>query len=290
MESEKIQDLTIQRNLAREINLALKQKNLELNFHLAEIQKSFSNSNNAKLAKNIPVMAITLALAASAALLFLPSQGQSASDENLKTRYLIENLRGDTIDTWKYWKIAPQEKIYVNIVGSSMISEEHLDAIRNAILSEDVVNIADQQAAGGQSVYYLGWMRALKHMEGKTQNPVPTQIEIIQSQEQVGDIIIVFRSAVDADGYSGFTKTIVDGEQILKSTITIFDINNVTPEKLSVIARHEFGHALGLAHSSDPEDLMAPQIVSATPYISLCNIEALMHLYNGNPQSKVTCK
>lgn len=50
------------------------------------------------------------------------------------------------------------------------------------------------------------------------------------------------------------------------------------------IAAHEFGHALGLGHSNDPEDLMYPSYDSSSIgyriYPSDLDINALIHLYN----------
>jgi predicted Zn-dependent protease len=61
----------------------------------------------------------------------------------------------------------------------------------------------------------------------------------------------------------------------------------LTDEELSTIVRHEFGHALGLGHSTAPEDLMAPNIDMTVPYISECNIDAIVNLYNGVQGSTV---
>ena len=54
--------------------------------------------------------------------------------------------------------------------------------------------------------------------------------------------------------------------------------------------RHEFGHALGLAHSTAPEDLMFPTITTSIPFISECDVDAITSLYNGNRQSEVMCE
>ena len=97
-------------------------------------------------------------------------------------------------------------------------------------------------------------------------------------------------SLQDSDGNAGYTKSMTDGNQILKSSITIFDTDNLSDTQLSTITRHEFGHAIGLAHSSAPEDLMYPTIETDFPFISDCNISAIIHLYDGNVDDKVICK
>ena len=74
---------------------------------------------------------------------------------------------------------------------------------------------------------------------------------------------------------------LIKSRKILKSFITIYDISNLNDEELSTIVRHEFGHAIGLGHSTAPEDLMAPTIDMTIPYISECNIAAINDLYSG---------
>ena len=50
------------------------------------------------------------------------------------------------------------------------------------------------------------------------------------------------------------------------------------------------GHAIGLAHSTAPEDLMHPEIKTNFPYISECDIDALQSLYDGAKTSQVVCE
>ena len=112
-------------------------------------------------------------------------------------------------------------------------------------------------------------------------------MNILTSEGGEGDIIITFSNLRDSDGYTGYTKAIVDGNEILKSFITVYDVNNLNDEELETIVRHEFGHALGLGHSTASEDLMAPNIDMTVPYISECNIDAIVDLYNGIEGSTV---
>ena len=97
-------------------------------------------------------------------------------------------------------------------------------------------------------------------------------------------------SLSDPDGYSGYTKSVVDRGEILKSHITIYDVNSLSNDQLSTIMMHEFGHALGLAHSSAPEDLMYPIIETNFPYISECMIDGIAGLYHGKNTSEVECQ
>ena len=76
----------------------------------------------------------------------------------------------------------------------------------------------------------------------------------------------------------------------LKSDITIFDVDNLTDNQLTTITRHEFGHALGLAHSTAFEDLMAQTVITEYPYISECDVDAIILLYDGGKSSQVVCE
>ena len=87
------------------------------------------------------------------------------------------------------------------------------------------------------------------------------------------------------------TRILVDdaSEQILKARITIYDVDELTDAEFTTIVRHEFGHALGLAHSSASDDLMYPTIQTDNALISQCDIDAMASLYNGEKIAQVTC-
>ncbi len=218
----------------------------------------------------------------------------SSADSGMDTKYFIQNLRGDTVSTMLHWNLMENERLVVNIVDSADISQDKFDAVKNAILSEETIQIDDllnHKGLTGQSLYYLGWAGALKHAsEDTTRFYIPTEFVILESTKGEGDITINLVSYADSDGYSGHTKSITENNQILKSHITIYDIDSLSSEQLATITRHEFGHALGLAHSTAPEDLMAPQIMTPYPYISECNLDAIKALYDGKSSSQTICK
>ena len=213
----------------------------------------------------------------------------------ITSRYVIENLQGDTVDTWMSWRLLDGEQLIVNIVNSNIVSQDKIDAIKNVIVSEESVEIDDsllnKGPAGSTSLYYKGWGGALKKVsEHNTEFYIPTTFFIVESHKGEGDVIITLSNHKDTDGYSGYTKSITDQNQILKSYITIYDVDNLTPEQIATITRHEFGHALGLAHSTATEDLMAPSISTPYPFVSECDIDALVALYNDQKSSKVVCE
>lgn len=211
----------------------------------------------------------------------------------LRTKYFTENLRGDTVDVWKSWRLV-DSKINVNILKSPRVSEHQLEVIKNAITSEEIQEFDDSLVhkgpKGSKSTYYVGWAGALKEAsKQETKYNIPTKFEFVENNG-IGDIIITLSSIKDSDGYTGYTKSVTQDNEILKSFITIYDISNLTDDQLETILRHEFGHALGLGHSTATEDLMAPTIDMTIPYISDCNIDAIVNLYNANEDSQTVCE
>ena len=212
----------------------------------------------------------------------------------MKTKYFTENLRGDTIDTWKSWRIVGTT-LNGTILKSPRVTEHQLEVIKEAISSEKSQEFDDSLVHKGpkgyKSTYYLGWTGALeKASQQKTQYVVPTKFNFVDSGGGEGDIIITLSNVKDNDGYTGYTKSVTEENEILKSFITVYDISNLSDDQLGTIVRHEFGHALGLGHTTATEDLMAPTIDMTIPYISDCNIDAIVNLYNGKSDSQTVCQ
>jgi len=218
-------------------------------------------------------------------------------DQNvLRSNYLIQNLRGDTIDTWTAWKITQGDTFHVNVVDSIYATEERLDAISDVILSTEKLDIDDsllhKGPAGEASTYYTGWMGALNSIDKNTELTIPKNLHFDVTRNGEGNILIELTTLSNPDGFSAFTTAITDEEQhqILKSRITIYNIESLSIEQLKTILRHELGHGFGLAHSSAPEDLMASTITTNFPYISDCDLDAIELLYDGGQSSQVICE
>ncbi|WP_052370062.1 cache domain-containing protein [Candidatus Nitrosotenuis uzonensis] len=217
--------------------------------------------------------------------------------EEMKSAFVVQNLRGDTIDTWVNWKISAGDLFHIHVMDSQELTESRLKIINNVINSRETVTVDDsllhKGLHGTSSVYYVGWRGALESLSNiRTKYPIPITLHTITTDEGDGHIVIRLSDLRSSDGYSGYTKSYVDEEnhQILKSVITIYDVNNITDEQLAIILRHEIGHGLGLGHSTAPEDLMAPTITTPYPYISECALDALIDLYNGNAKSQFVCE
>ncbi len=212
-----------------------------------------------------------------------------------ESKYLVQNLKGDTMKTWFPWMIAGGQILHINILDNNLATQEKIDVIKRTILSEETIEIDNSFTHKGPkgtiSTYYKGWTGALQiAAQQNTELQIPINFAISNSNRPIGDITIELLSLSDPDGYSGYTKSIVDQGEILKSHIIIYDVNSISNEQLSSMMKHEFGHALGLAHSSAPEDLMYPVIKTEFPYISECMIDAIAGLYDGKKTSEVECQ
>lgn len=317
MKQELFEDLASQKTLLKEMNLELKKRvdNLEadtvnLEHDISEKKKIIEElredkkvlagllrePRKNKILRNVTIV-VALGLAVFIFISYVPSDLQSFYNSNnmpLKTQYLVQNLKSNTVDTWKPWHLVNNQALNINIVNADKVSKEKIDAIKDAILSEESVKIdnslLDRGPVGTVSVYYKGWQGALQDMQNEnTVFHIPTKFNIIESPTEEGDITIVLTSLEDPDGFSGYTKNITDGQETLKSSITIYDVNNLSPERLGAVVRHEFGHALGLGHSTDEEDLMHYVIQTNFPFISDCDVNAIKDLYDGKDLSDVAC-
>jgi len=275
---------------------SLKNQETVLIAEISKIQKEIKKSRSKVLliAELAVLPAIFLMLMISGATDVILSNLETKEPPNaMKTKYFTENLRGDTIDTWKSWRLV-DSTLHINILKSPRVTDHQLQVIENAITSEKTEKFDDSLVhkgpKGTKSTYYVGWAGALKEAaKEKTQYNIPTNFEFVGTSGGEGDIIITLSNIKDTDGYTGYTKSVTEDTEILKSFITIYDISNLSDDQLETIVRHEFGHALGLGHSTATEDLMAPTIDMTIPYITDCNIDAIVNLYNAKSDSQTVC-
>ncbi len=245
--------------------------------------------------KDAKIFLVILMVPVLTTIVYLAQSFQVAESMPMKGGYVIQNLRGDVTSTWLAWNIVEGRELQIQIVDQAHMSNEELDAVKNAILSTKTIELDDsllhKGPAGFTSTYYEGWKgAAMAASQTETMFYIPTEFKIVNSKKGIADITIILTELKSGDGYSGFTKSISDDNHILMSQITIYDADKLTTQEIATIVRHEFGHALGLAHSTATEDLMAPTIQTGYPYISGCDVDALRALYDGNKQSQVVCE
>lgn len=210
-------------------------------------------------------------------------QPSSEGDPSIKTRYTIENLQGSATDDYKYWNVASNTPLVVNIINNAGVSDQNIQAVKNAIISTETITDDNSQVR-----YFKGWQGAVQTISD-TKHYIPEKFNIIQSSSSEGQIVITLSTLKDGNEYSGITKTIADGNQILKAFITIYDAGKLTDVQTESIVRHEFGHALGLPHTSNTLDLMHDTITTNHSYISVCDTEALQKLYSDVKLSEGFC-
>jgi len=225
----------------------------------------------------------------------LAGQQYQTAAINQPSGYVIQNLRGDVIDTWIAWRITEGEVLRITLSGNAL-NDERTEIIKDVFLDTKPMDIDNsllhKGPKGTTSTHYAGWAGAmLAAAETPTQFFIPVGFEITD-KGGIGDINIKLENAVNPDGFSGWTSSIVDeiNNQILKSDITIYQTRDYSDNQLAAVLRHEIGHALGLAHSTAPEDLMAPTMTTEFPYISPCDIAAMTSLYDNGGHSTVTCE
>lgn len=294
--NQKISEWENIENISGKSIIDLRDQESKLSKEISSIQKELKSRSKVLLLTEMSLLPVVMLL------LIISGIGPNIIDDitneqkSLNSRYLVQNLRGDTLDTWKSWRLVGAS-MNVNIISPSNISPDKVDVVSNAISSMEALSIDDSLLHKGpkgiSSLYYTGWKGALNDIsskKGKTLYNLPTDFNIMKSKNGEGDIIITLSNLKDVDGYTGYTKSVVEGNEILKSFITIYDVSNLTDEQLATITRHEFGHAMGLGHSTAPEDLMAPTIDMTYPFISECNVSAIFDLYNGNEGSRTVCE
>ena len=252
-----------------------------------------------KYYKTIIVSVLAIAVVTGGySILFAELAGQQYRVDDLggvNSSYEIQNLKGDIIDTWLSWRLHEGDPLRVTIQNGENYPPEILEAVKQTIISEIAIDIDDSLAGKGErgetSEYFLGWKGALlAAAEAPSEVYIPT-IELIDT-ENGADIIVILVDEQNADGFTGWTVSIADDavNQVLKSKVTIFNVDELSQDQVAAITRHEFGHVIGLVHSSDELDLMHPVIKTQFPFISECNIAAVHHLYDGGKSSKVVCE
>jgi matrixin len=190
--------------------------------------------------------------------------------------------------------------IKVTIINDAGLAEDKISVVKSAINSETNYSFAGH-------TYFVGWAGALRLID-HTRN---TEFKILESDNKENanaDITIRLLNSADQTysgfessgfaygglkysglAYSGVTKPILVENKIKQASIRIFNSNDITPMQLENLVRHEFGHALGLGHSTDQNSIMYGLIESEPKLITDCDLSGLQGLTAGRVFTEVEC-
>ncbi|TAK16762.1 MAG: hypothetical protein EPO37_07805, partial [Nitrosarchaeum sp.] len=205
MKSEQVSDLESQQVLLKDMNLRLKQQfqtkhqtfqKLEQQRYSHESKTNSTYQNTLIFGKHrrftvLGILIIAPILLVSVFFSDLNSSFVANDKEVMKSGYVIQNLKGDTIDTFHSWDIPKERTLYVNIVNPNIIDNDKVQIIKDTILSEKTISLDDslfhKALPGSQSTYFLGWSGALKQAsQTPTKFTIPTSFSISESSN--GDI------------------------------------------------------------------------------------------------------
>jgi Matrixin len=286
-DEHKIKELEQEKLFLEEMNLELEKKTKELeNNHSIEnevVKKKTEDRKNLKLNKK-HVILITIACIFLIGMIYLNQQPKHIE---LTSEYLIENIKGEKVDTWTSWNLVEGDPFHIQVIASPEVTPERFKIIEDAVLSNETVTAGDLK-------YYKGWVGAFDAVSQLNHTLViPSHFDVTETNTGSGNIVITLSPLENADGYTGYTKSIADAtqHQILKSDITIYNADKISNDELAIILRHELAHGFGLGHADDENDLMFPNVQAYAPYgyISECDVEAMAGLYDGNERSHVIC-
>jgi len=205
--------------------------------------------------------------------------------EALQSRDGIHNVNANqreyTIDTAIPWRLAEGDILHVSILNANEFPEA-TEIIKKVLSSEETIKIKgslhNTDSKESTTTFYNGWTGALKATSfEKTSLYIPTNFNIVEFENEDANIIIDLKPFKSENVYSASTD-IVNGKhnQLLKAYITIYEVDQLSLNYIRMITTHEMGHALGLAHSADPNDIMFPTLQTNHSFLSECNVKAIV--------------
>jgi hypothetical protein len=189
-------------------------------------------------------------------------------------------LRNDSIETIGFWD---KETIDVSLVKGIYTNDDRIEQVTKAVSSQEFYNIEDnlmhKDRPGIFSPYYLGWQGALDNSNSTLKN---LNFEVSRGG---GDIIISLTTQSHPEGYAGETKPLFYDGKFAIVYITIYNVDKISKSQLYSIVMHEMGHAIGIGHTTAPEDVMYEKRVNVPyPYVSPCAMQALQVMDQGKTE------
>ncbi|MBS3922109.1 MAG: matrixin family metalloprotease [Nitrosarchaeum sp.] len=169
------------------------------------------------------------------------------------------------------WKEVKNNEIQVLIIRDAGVSQKYTDIVEDTINSKDVIN-------SGKKLFQ-GWNEGIRQISKSYSVTIPT-LHVQSKLDTQDSIIIYLMDKIDNEGYDGYTNLHYDKNgNIKKAFVKIFNVNELNENQLKTIVRHELGHALGLGHTNEKNDLMQPIIDMRYTAISLLDLQALVRIY-----------
>lgn len=212
------------------------------------------------------------------------------------SEFFINDLKVESTDQTALplssWFLVKGDTLRINIVNGDNYPEKN-SIVRKVVYSNQIVSNDVGVIGKSTKTYYLGWQNALETAATQeTTRHIPQKFQIISSEKGEGDITITFSPLQNGDGKLGSTKILVDSfrNEVLKAHITVYQINEISDQTLEAVIRHEMGHALGLPHAMSSRDLMNSSFSVENAYISECDINGIVTLYNEKNPHPFVCK
>ena len=214
----------------------------------------------------------------------------------VSSEFFINDLKVESTDQTALplssWFLVNGDTLRINIVNGDDYPEKN-SIVRKVVYSNQIVSNDVGVIGKSTKTYYLGWQNALETAATQeTIRHIPQKFQIISSERGEGDITITFSPLRNGDGKLGSTKILVDSfrNEILKAHITVYQVNEISDQTVEAVIRHELGHALGLPHAMSSRDLMNSSFLVDDAYISECNINGIVTLYNEENLHPFVCK
>ena len=176
-----------------------------------------------------------------------------------------------TPETGHIWNLEKSNEIPIKIIAPNSITKEQISIVEEAIFSEKTY------LKNGLRFYH-GWNEGLK-ISTTLQSKILLPQLVVYDSVPTSALFITLSNSNDRSGYNGYTKLTIENNEIIKVEITIYNLDELAPEQLGTITRHELGHALGLPHSSKHNDLMHEKINLENQFISHYNLVKILELY-----------